>query len=185
MAAGQQATSICVPRLIQARVDVVLRNLLTECGMEDGRWRHDMGPGCTMIEAAVFGYRVGVRRSRQDLIGIGERTAAAEAAAVSRIMPNLLRGGTDGCWAAIHGLPALFLSGKYSGNARHGQLFGTAFAPLRLAARLDHRREVMWAGVAAAFAQLYGDSGRRDLQKLSWEPAARRCLEVYRKVIRR
>jgi len=29
------------------------------------------------------------------------------------------------------------------------------------------------------------DSGRRDLQKLSWEPAARRCLEVYRKVIRR
>jgi len=139
---------------ISEKADVILANLL-EKGMVGNRWRDEMSPGCSTIWATQFGFRSGLRRGRDDLVFIGEVTAAAESSALRTLFWNALFGDFDAHDAAIPGLPALLVSAALNDDAFHAWLFSTAIDDFVEKAWDRALRSRENAGMAALLAELY------------------------------
>lgn len=67
-----------VPCPLTERANAILAHVVEDCGSADGRWRHDLGPGCPRIWAVRFGLTAGLRRDRDDLLELARVTAARE-----------------------------------------------------------------------------------------------------------
>lgn len=143
-----------VPCPLNARANLVLRNLVERCALPGGGWDRDMGPGCPRIWAPQFGLMAGTRRQREDLIALGERTIARESADVDALILHALFGEIEAEGPAAFGLPALLVSGVRNGNDAHFHKFRLVFH--RALEHLDTSslRENQRAGLAALLAGL-------------------------------
>lgn len=137
---------------ISARANVVLRSLVTEFGSDDGRWRSCMSAGCAPIWATQFGYRAGTRRQRDDLLALGEVTAAREASLARGLAWDALTGDDIGpADEAVLGFPALLVSGAVGDRGLDGWMFRVGIARLdEMSGALGQRES---AGVAALLCE--------------------------------
>ncbi len=143
-----------VPCPLAARADALLGELVRDCGSRDGRWRHDLGPGCARIWAVRFGLTAGLRRDRKDLLALARATADRQRADARSLVWSALFGSVDAEGPQAFGMPALLVSGMLDGDGAGYQLFrlafdrsGDALDPKRL--RPDQR-----AGLAVLQAEL-------------------------------
>ena len=98
---------------ISGRANTILTNLIDECPIVNGQWRHDMG--CTAASSAAFGYEVGSRRGRDDILKIGQVSAENESSKMKRALWQYLFGQTPD-FSDLNGSPACFYSGVYGRN---------------------------------------------------------------------
>jgi hypothetical protein len=104
--------------------NIILKNLVSECGSSQGNWKEEVTAGCTTIWATQFSYRAGKRRGRQDLLAIGEATADAEGVALKQIALRSFFGKAFTVRnPAVSGVPALCVSGTLGENGSHWFLF--------------------------------------------------------------
>lgn len=115
-----------VPCPLSARANVVLRSVIEESASSDGRWAHDMGPGCPRIWATQFGLVGGRRRGREDLIDLAEITASRQRSDLNGLILGAIFGGEQGEGPEVFGVPALFITGILDGR-------GSDYAKFRLA----------------------------------------------------
>jgi hypothetical protein len=95
---------------ISGRANIILANLIEECPIVNRQWRHDMD--CTAVSAAIFGYEVGHRRNREDILRIGRVAADNESSKMkSFLWQYILRQSPD--YSDLNGSPACFYSGLY------------------------------------------------------------------------
>jgi hypothetical protein len=96
---------------VSDRANHILANLIEECPIVNGYWRNDLD--CTAIQTAVFGYGVGKRRDRKDIIRIGKISAKNESKRIKRFAFSYLMGNENLDLYEAAGFPALCMSGMY------------------------------------------------------------------------
>ena len=100
---------------VSDRANLVLANLIEECPIVSGYWRNDLD--CTAIQTAAFGYGVGKRRDRKDIIRIGKISARNESKRIKRLALEYLLGNENIDLYEAAGFPALCLSGMYDSRS--------------------------------------------------------------------
>ncbi|MFH1231941.1 MAG: hypothetical protein V1709_10650 [Planctomycetota bacterium] len=111
-----------VPAPISSRANIIITNLITECGTTQGVWVNEVSSGCTTIWATQFGLRAGLRRNRDDIIQIGRVTADYQySRTVKSVISSIFGGDFDS--ELLNGTPALLVSGMIDGSRNHMGLF--------------------------------------------------------------
>jgi hypothetical protein len=139
---------------ISGRANVVLKNLVTECGSADGRWLRSMSPGCAAIWATQFGYRAGVRRDRRDILEIGRATAGNVSSDIRGLFWDAIFGDVDSDDPAIFGFPALLVSGALGGRGIDRTVFRMGLDRLEEFSGRRKLRPRENAGLAALLAEV-------------------------------
>ena len=140
---------------ISPRVNVILGNLIEDCAIVDGQWdRHQGDPGCVEMFSALFGYRAGLRRGREDVVAIGRAAAENEFGRIFGIVGGLLSGKKLDL-SKLAGAPALLVSGTTGRDPRHYAVLTAALAWFR--GRMDDYDldVVQKVGVAYLLAESY------------------------------
>jgi len=154
----QQAVRTLAPN-ISRRANLILKNLLSDCALVDGRWQRDMGPGCTGVWASRFGYEAGRRRKRQDIWRIGEATASEAAAACARTIWQAVRNGlkpeTPTFARLLPRIPALWISGTRGDQPAHLAVSYVLRPMIWKWARAGRRGVVHDTALALFFADCY------------------------------
>lgn len=100
---------------VSDRANLILANLIEECPIVNGYWRNDLD--CTAIQTAAFGYGVGKRQDREDIIRIGKISAKNESKRIKRLALSYLMGNENIDLYEAAGFPALCMSGMYDGKS--------------------------------------------------------------------
>lgn len=98
---------------ISDRANIVLSNLIEEYPIINGRWKSE--GGCIRIQSAAFGYTVGKRRDRDDIMEIGKVAVKNESKRLKQLTLAYFLGKNINMNEAA-GFPALFFSGLYDKN---------------------------------------------------------------------
>lgn len=117
-----------VPCPLSETASTLLHRVIRDSASSDGRWAHDLGPGCPRIWATHLGLGAGLRREREDLIHLGEVTASRQRKDFDSLaLESLFGGGVPEPGPETHGLPALLISGILAGSGSHYARFLLAF----------------------------------------------------------
>jgi len=156
---------------VSRRANTVLANLIQECRIVNGQWdRHQGDAGCAELFSALFGYRSGLRRGRDDLVAIGRASADNEFNKLVVAAGTVLTTGKGPDMDDLVGLTALMVSGTAGGNKNHYALFVTLLD--WSLANLDDRRyhSVEHTGAVYVLAEIYRFDPRH---KPAWIKRAR------------
>ena len=149
---------------ISVRANEVLKHLVLDYGSQDGRWGGCMSDGCVQIWATQFGYRAGRRRNRDDLLELGEVTAARTASDLRGMVWRSLFGKLDTDNPAVFGFPALLVSGTLGDRDLDGFLFEAAITRAdSFLGNLGLRERAGLAALLAASAELKPSVGEERL----------------------
>ncbi|MBL8862015.1 MAG: hypothetical protein JNK02_08370 [Planctomycetes bacterium] len=143
-----------VPCPLTERANAILVRLVEDCGSADGRWRHDLGPGCPRIWAVRFGLTAGLRRGRDDLLELARVTAARQRTDARDLIVQAIFGASDTDGPEAFGMPALLASGMLDGDATGYTLFRLAFDRARGNLDPSTLRADQRAGLAVLTAEL-------------------------------